>query len=135
GIAQATFRAMEAQRSAGASTAELGATIADGREGFIAAATSMGLSEKAAAKLADSLNLIPGAVYIQFDSNTDDLAGKLTEIHELVQSTPDGSVTIEENSPLVIGALRELGYVVTTLPDGTIKVSETGTDSTGKKID
>lgn len=135
GIAQATFRAMEAQRSAGASTAELGATIADGREGFIAAATSMGLSEKAAAKLADSLNLIPGAVYIQFDSNTDDLAGKLTEIHELIQSTPDGSVTIEENSPLVIGALRELGYVVTTLPDGTIKVSETGTDSTGKKID
>lgn len=135
GIAQATFRAMEAQREAGASTAELGATIADGREGFIAAATSMGLSEKAAAKLADSLNLIPGAVYIQFDSNTDDLAGKLTEIHELVQSTPDGSVTIEENSPLVIDALRDLGYIVTTLPDGTIKVSETGTDSTGKKID
>ncbi|RKS19705.1 TP901 family phage tail tape measure protein [Arthrobacter sp. AG1021] len=135
GIAQATFRAMEAQRSAGASTAELGATIADGREGFIAAAQSMGLSEKAAAKLADSLNLIPGAVYIQFDSNTDDLAGKLTEIHELVQSTPDGSVTIEENSPLVIDALRDLGYIVTTLPDGTIKVSETGTDSTGKKID
>lgn len=135
GIASATLRAMEAQREAGASTAELGATISAGREEFIENAVAMGMSEKAAAALADSLNLIPGAVYIQFDSNTDDLAGKLTEIHELVQSTPDGKVTIEENSPVVISALEALGYIVTTLPDGRIQVSETGTDSTGKKID
>lgn len=135
GIASATLRAMEAQREAGASTAELGATISEGREAFIENAVAMGMSEKAAAALADKLNLIPGAVYIQFDSNTDDLAGKLTEIHELVQSTPDGKVTIEENSPVVISALEALGYIVTTLPDGRIQVSETGTDSTGKKID
>lgn len=135
GIASATLRAMEAQREAGASTADLGATISEGREAFIENAVAMGMSEKAAAALADKLNLIPGAVYIQFDSNTDDLAGKLTEIHELVQSTPDGKVTIEENSPVVISALEALGYIVTTLPDGRIQVSETGTDSTGKKID
>jgi len=135
GIASATLRAMEAQREAGASTAELGATISEGREAFIENAVAMGMSEKAAGALADKLNLIPGAVYIQFDSNTDDLAGKLTEIHELVQSTPDGKVTIEENSPVVISALVALGYIVTTLPDGRIQVSETGTDATGKKID
>lgn len=135
GIASATLRAMEAQREAGASAGELGATISEGREAFIENAVAMGMSEKAAAALADKMNLIPGAVYIQFDSNTDDLAGKLTEIHELVQSTPDGSVTIEENSPVVISALEALGYIVTTLPDGRIQVSETGTDATGKKID
>lgn len=134
-IAERTLSYMEAQRAAGASTAELAEGMAQGREGFIQAAIAMGVGEKAAAALADSVGLIPGSVYIQFNSNTDSLAGKLTEIHELVQSTPDGSITIEENSPLVIGALRELGYVVTTLPDGTIKVSETGTDETGKKID
>lgn len=52
-----------------------------------------------------------------------------------MQSTPDGKVTIEENSPAVIAALEALGYIVTTLPDGRIQVSETGTDATGKKID
>ncbi|WP_440102375.1 phage tail tape measure protein [Glutamicibacter mishrai] len=135
GIASSTLSAMEAQREAGASASELGATISEGREAFIANAEAMGMSSEKAAALADQLNLIPGAVYIAFDSNTDDLAGKLTEIHELVQSTPDGKVQIDENSPAVIAALEALGYVVTTLPDGKIQVSETGTDSTGKKID
>ncbi|MFJ2621373.1 phage tail tape measure protein [Glutamicibacter sp. NPDC087344] len=134
-IADRTLNYMEAQRAAGAGTKELAEGMAQGREGFIQAATAMGMSEKAAGALADSLNLIPGAVYISFDSNTDSLASKLTEIHELVQSTPDGSVTIDENSPQVIGALEALGYIVTTLPDGQITVSETGTDATGKKID
>ncbi|GAA0188009.1 phage tail tape measure protein [Glutamicibacter creatinolyticus] len=135
GIASSTFRAMEAQREAGATAGELGATISQGREAFIQNATAMGMSAEAAGKLADQMNLIPGAVYIQFDSNTGDLAAKLTEIHELVQSTPDGQVTITENSPEVKSALEALGYIVTTLPDGRIKVSETGTTETGQKID
>ncbi|TLK56322.1 phage tail tape measure protein [Glutamicibacter sp. V16R2B1] len=135
GIASSTFRAMEAQREAGATAGDLGATISQGREAFIQNATAMGMSAEAAGKLADQMNLIPGAVYIQFDSNTGDLAAKLTEIHELVQSTPDGQVTITENSPEVKSALEALGYIVTTLPDGRIKVSETGTTETGKKID
>ena len=135
GIAEASFRAMEAQRANGAETSALAGTLAEGREAFIQNAVAMGMSEKAAGALADEIGLIPGNVYIAFDSNTDSLAGKLTEIHELVQSTPDGSVTIEENSPAVIAALEALGYIVTTLPDGRIQVSETGTDATGKKID
>lgn len=135
GIAEASFRAMEAQRANGAETSELAGTLAQGREAFIQNAVAMDMSEKAAGALADQIGLIPGNVYIAFDSNTDDLAGKLMEIHELVQSTPDGKVTIEENSPAVIAALEALGYIVTTLPDGKIQVSETGTDATGKKID
>lgn len=134
-IASASIRAMEAQREAGASTSELAGTLEAGRDAFIKNAVAAGMTEKAAGALADKLGLIPGSVYIEFQENTDSVAGKITEIHELVKSTPDGSITITENSPVVRAALEKLGYVVTELPDGTIKVSETGTDSTGKKID
>lgn len=136
GIASSTLRTMEAQRSAGRTTAEMAATIAQGREAFIKNAVAMGMSEKAAAKLADQINLIPGAVYMKFDSNTADFGAKLHEIHELIKSTPDGSVTIEENSPEVIKALKDLGFTVTTLPDGRIKVTDNGTAKVmGDKID
>jgi len=135
GIASAALSTIEAQRENNATTAELADTMQRSRDAFIQNATAMGMSKSEAAALADRLNLIPGAVYVQFDSNTDDLAVKLTEIHQLVQSTPDGNVTISENSPEVVSALEDLGYIVTHLPDGKIQVSETGTDSTGRKID
>lgn len=135
GIASSTLAVIDPMREAGATTAEMAEEIAHGRENFIKQATAMGYSKEAAAAYADQLGLIPGSVYVQFNSNTDSLAGKLTEIHELVQSTPDGNVTITENSPEVRAALETLGYIVTELPDGRIEVSETGTDETGKKID
>lgn len=136
GIASSTLAAMEAQREAGATAGELGETISAGREAFITNAEAMGMSSEKAAALADSLNLIPGAVYINFDSNTDDIGAKLIEIHELVQATPDGRIQIDENSPQVIAALEEMGYKVTTLPDGRIEVTDNGTAAvTGKKAD
>ena len=134
-IADASFRAMEAQRENGASTADLADTLEQGREAFINNAVAMGMNEEAAGKLADKIGLIPGSVYISFDSNTDSLASKLEEIHQLVQGTPNGKVTISENSPEVIKGLETLGYIVTKLPNGKIEVSETGTDASGKKID
>lgn len=135
GIASSTLAVIDPMREAGATTAEMSEELAHGRENFIKQATAMGYSKEAAAAYADQLGLIPGSVYVQFNSNTDSLAGKITEIHELVQSTPDGNVTITENSPEVRAALETLGYIVTELPDGRIEVSETGTDETGKKID
>lgn len=135
GIAEATYRTMEAQRENGASTAELSKTMEAGREQFIKNAIAAGMNADEAKRLADELNLVPGSVYVQFNSNTDSLAGKLKEIHELVQSTPDGKVQITENSPEVRRALETLGYIITEMPDGTIEVSETGTDEAGNKID
>ncbi|MFJ5106645.1 MULTISPECIES: phage tail tape measure protein [unclassified Glutamicibacter] len=135
GIASSTLAVIDPMREAGATTAEMSEELAHGRENFIKQATAMGYSKEAAAAYADQLGLLPGSVYVQFNSNTDLLAGKLTEIHELVQSTPDGNVTITENSPEVRAALETLGYILTELPDGRIEVSETGTDETGKKID
>lgn len=134
-VAQQTLDTIEPLRNAGASTAELADAMQSGRDTFINTAKAMGMSGKAAAALADNIGLIPGDVYIEFQENTDSVAGKISEIHALVESTPDGSITITENSPVVRAALENLGYIVTELPDGTIKVSETGTDATGKKID
>lgn len=134
-LAASTLSVIDPMRQAGATTSEMADQIAHGREEFIEQAKVMGYSQKAAEAYADKLGLIPGDVYVNFDSNTDSLAGKISEIHALVESTPDGSITITENSPVVRAALENLGYVVTELPDGTIQVSETGTDKTGKKID
>lgn len=136
GIASAALNTIEAQRKNGATTAELADTMQRSREAFIANAVAMGMGKKEAAALADSLNLIPGAVYVKYDSNADDLAGKLHEINDLVKNAPDGHVTINENSPEVIKSLKDLGYTVETLPDGRIKVTDNGTASaTGKEID
>lgn len=136
GIASAALSTIEAQRKNGASSSELADTMERSRSAFIANAIAMGMGKKEAAALADSLNLIPGAVYISYDSNADDLAGKLKEINELVQNAPDGHVTINENSPEVIKSLKDLGFTVETLPDGKIKVTDNGTASaTGKEID
>ncbi len=136
GIADASFRAMEAQRQNGATTAEMSATIQAGRDEFVKYAEKMGLSTKEAEKLADQLNLIPGAVYVSFDSNTDDIGEKISEIYELIKNSPDGKVTITENTPEIRQALKDLGLVVEELPDGTIKVTDDGTaEVTGKKID
>ncbi|WP_404291545.1 phage tail tape measure protein [Glutamicibacter arilaitensis] len=134
-VVEATYRSMEAQRENGASTAELSETMRKGREQYIKNAEAAGMNADEAKRLADELNLIPGSVYVQFNSNTDSLARKLTEIHELVQSTPDGKVQITENSPEVRRALEALGYIITEMPDGRIEVSETGTDEAGNKID
>lgn len=136
GIASAALSTIEAQRKNGASSAELADTMQRSRDAFIANATAMGMSEKEARALADSLNLVPGEVYVAFDSNSDELNGKLREIHELVNTAPDGHVTIHENSPEVIQSLKDLGYTVTTLPDGRIKVTDDGTAKiTQDKID
>lgn len=136
GIASSTLGVIDPMREAGATTAEMAEQIAHGRENFIEQAMAMGYSREAASAYADQLNLIPGSVYISFDSNTDDIGAKLISIHELVKATPDGRIQIDENSPQVIAALEAMGYKVTTLPDGRIEVTDNGTaEVTGKKAD
>ena len=135
-LAASTLSVIEPMRDAGATTGEMSAQIALGREEFIKQAQVMGYSEEAAAAYADQLGLIPGNVYVAFNSNTDDFADKLREIHELIKESPDGSVTITENTPEIRQALKDLGFEVTELPDGRIQVTDDGTaETTGKKID
>lgn len=52
-----------------------------------------------------------------------------------ILATPDKRIEITEPlSPAIIKKLNDLGYVVKTLPNGNIEVTETGADSTGRKI-
>ena len=136
GIASSTLGVIDPMRDAGASTAEMADQIELGRENFIKQAVAMGYSKEAAAAYADQLGLIPGNVYVAFNSNTDDFGEKIREIHELIKESPDGTVTITENTPEIRQALKDLGFEVTELPDGRIQVTDDGTaETTGKKID
>ncbi|NKG22203.1 phage tail tape measure protein [Paeniglutamicibacter terrestris] len=136
GVQSSTMAAMEAQRQAGGTMAELAATMSAGREEFIKTAISMGMGKTEAAALADSLNLIPGAVFTEFDSNVDDLGERIHDLADAIKATPDKSITIDDNSPEVRQAMEDLGYKVEELPDGRIKVTDNGTASaTGKEID
>ena len=136
GIASATWGAIEASRENGATTAELVGIMASSRESFIENAVAAGMEEKAAAALADQLGLIPESVITTFDSNSQDIGNRIIELHEIIQSTPDKTITIDDNSPEVKQALKDLGYVITELPDGRIEVTDDGTaEATGKKAD
>lgn len=135
GIASSALGLMASQQEAGASASEMAGSLERGREAFIEQARAMGVPKKEAAALADQYGLIPEEVYTAFYSNTDDLTERIGLLHEQIQSTPDKTVTISDNSGEIRLAMEALGYVVETLPNGMIRVSETGTDATGKKID
>lgn len=115
---------------------DMSEALGRGREEVIAMATGMGYSEKAAAALADSMGLIPSNVVTEFDINTDDVGQRILDLHEIIQGTPDKTITLDDNSPEVRRALEDLGYVITELPDGRIEVTDDGTaETTGKKAD
>ncbi|MGP7814345.1 tape measure protein [Glutamicibacter soli] len=96
------------------------------------------ISAEQADALSQSLFGLPGetSVAITDGGSAEALTLKLQDIYRLVMEAPNGEVTIEDNSPEVIAGLETLGFTVENVP-GTKKivVSETGADSTGKKID
>lgn len=115
---------------------EMAGALGRGREEVISMAMDMGYSEKAAAALADSMGLIPSNVVTEFDINTDDVGQRILDLHEIIQGTPDKTITLDDNSPEVRQALEDLGYVIKELPDGRIEVTDDGTaETTGKKAD
>lgn len=136
GIADANWRAIEAARENGASTADLVNIMISSRDAFIQNATAAGMSEAAAAALADQLGLIPESVVTTFDSNSQDVGDRILELHSIIQATPDKRFTIDDNSPEVKKALAELGYTIRELPDGRIEVTDDGTAKiTGQRAD
>lgn len=135
GIASATLRAVEAQEAQGRSAGDLAATMEVGRDAYIKQAVAMGMPKKAAEELANQLNLIPEAVFMQFETNTEGVTARVSELYDWVKAAPDGKIEVHENTPEVRLALEKLGLVVKELPDGTIQVSEKGAKETGKKID
>jgi len=69
-IASSGFDVVDSIRSTGGSLKQVQGAMATARERFIATATSMGMSERAAARLADELKLIPKNVTTTATVNT-----------------------------------------------------------------
>lgn len=135
-ISDSAWSVFETLKDGNGTMAEMAAALGNGREQFINMAMDMGMSETAAIELADSMGLIPSNVVTTFDSNSDDIGDRIIDLHEVIQATPDKTITLEDNSPEVKQALRDLGYVIRELPDGRIEVTDDGTaETTGKKID
>lgn len=135
GIASATLSAVEAQEAQGRSAGDLAATMEAGRDAYIKQAVAMGMPKKAAEELANSLNLIPNSVFMEFGTNAEGVSARVQELYDWVKAAPDGKIQIEDNSPEVRATLEALGFVVKTLPNGMIEVSEKGAAATGQKID
>lgn len=135
GIASSTLGVVSSMEQTGATAESVAGRVEQGRTAFINQATAMGMSKSAAGKLADQMGLIPSDVYTAFASNAPDLAAKIEILHEQIQSTPNKTITISDNSPETVKALKALGYIVKTLPDGRIQVTENGATPVGKKID
>ncbi|PRA13360.1 hypothetical protein CQ010_01555 [Arthrobacter sp. MYb211] len=95
------------------------------------------ISQEQADALSESLYGVPGetSVAITDEGSAEALSLKLQDLYRLVMESPDGEISIDDNSPEVRAGLEALGFTVTELPDGRIKVTETGTKETGDKID
>ncbi|GGJ55674.1 tape measure protein [Glutamicibacter ardleyensis] len=95
------------------------------------------ISKGEAEALSKTLFGMPGetSVAITDAGSAEALSIKLQELYKLVMASPDGEISIDDNSPEVRAGLEALGFKVETLPNGRIKVTETGTAETGNKID
>ena len=134
-IAAKTLSVVTAQEQNGRSAGELAATMEAGREAFIKQAKAMGMGGDAANRLADEMNLIPDAVFMQFETNAEGVTARVSELYEWIKAAPDGKIQIDDNSPEVRATLEALGFKIKELPNGKIEVSEKGTKETGDKID
>lgn len=94
------------------------------RDAFIATATGAGMTEAAAAKLADQLGLIPDKARTDFETNAATTAMEVQQVSEKLREVPVGkSVTVNAMTDTAMAALSGLGVSVERLPDGSVKVT------------
>lgn len=93
------------------------------REAFIQAAQAAGLSAEEAARVADSIGLIPSAARIIFETNATGVTAELITVGEQVKAVPDAkSVTVNTLSDEAIAKLRSFGLEVEKLPNGQSRI-------------
>ncbi|MFF0009581.1 hypothetical protein ACFYQT_40005 [Streptomyces tibetensis] len=104
-----------------------------GRQAFIDAADSMGLTKAQAEALADSYLKIPDKKSTVLEMRTEDAITGLDAVISAIQKTPDAkSITVKALTKDAVGLLESLGYKVVQLKDGQFKVTaETGTAKEG----
>lgn len=108
----------------GAGADQAAVSMQASRDAFIATATDAGMTQDAAAKLADSLGLIPATARTDFETNAATTAMEVQQVSEKLAEVPVGkSVTVNAMTDTAMSALSGLGVSVERLPDGKVKVT------------
>lgn len=107
--------------TAGAAAAQ---AMQKSRDDFIAAATGAGMTQDAAAKLADQLGLIPSKAKVDFETNATTTAQQLVTLNDQIRAVPPGkSVTVDALTAPAEQSLSALGVTVERMPDGKVKIT------------
>ncbi|MEW2393072.1 hypothetical protein AB0933_32395 [Streptomyces venezuelae] len=132
-LAANTDAAAAAAREQGKSWEHVSGIYSKGRQAFVDAADSMGLTRAQAEALADSYLKIPDKKSTVLEMRTEDAITGLNSVIAAIKKTPDAkSVTVKALTTDAQSMLEELGYKVEQMPDGTFKVSaSTGDAKTG----
>ncbi|WML79188.1 phage tail protein [Streptomyces sp. VNUA74] len=119
----ATMKAAESALENGSSWEEANGIYARGRENLIATATQMGLSQEAAAALAEQILQIPDAD-ARIEMDKEDAQADLETFFAALEEQPDAkSITIDALTQAGEEALEAMGLKVERMPDGSVTIS------------
>lgn len=125
-LAANTDAAAAAAREQGKSWEHVSGIYSKGRDAFVDAAASMGLTRVQAEALADSYLKIPDKKSTVLEMRTEDAITGLDAVIAAIKKTPDAkSVTVKALTTDAQSMLEELGFKVTRMPDGSFKVTAT----------
>lgn len=110
GIASATHAWADAQKEAGASAEELDGIMSRGRESFIEMAQDMGMSEEAAIRLADELQLLPDFVETEVRVETETALGKVSTVGDALLNVFDETYTADVDADTGEATERVWGF-------------------------
>ena len=132
-LAANTDAAAAAAREQGKSWEHVNGIMSRGRDAFVEAADSMGLTKSQAEALADSYLKIPDKKSTILEMRTEDAIAGLDAVISAIKKTPDAkSVTVKALTKDAVELLEGLGYKVVQLKDGQFKVTaQTGAATEG----
>ena len=123
-LASSTDGATAAAKEQGKSWEYVNGIYTRGRQAFIDAADSMGLTKTQAKALADQYLQVPDKVATKVEMNAEDAQTDLDAFISAVKASPDSkSVTLKTLSKSGEAILEAFGYKVTHLKDGSVKVT------------
>lgn len=122
GLATSTHGLISEMTDANATAGELDAAMTEGRDAFIAAAEGMGLSEEAAIRLADEMQLIPDFKEIKVSAETEQAKQDLASVTAAIEAAGG---TIEINGE-TYEAEDALAYLMAQIEEGEGEVTING---------
>ncbi|MGP3737906.1 hypothetical protein ACTWJ9_33525 (plasmid) [Streptomyces sp. GDS52] len=123
-LAANTDAAATAAREQGKSWEHVSGIYDEGRDAFVRASDTLGLTREQAELLAASYLNIPDKKELSVEMRTEDAVSGLDAVIAAIEETPDEkSVTVSALTEDAQSMLRELGFEVTELKDGSFRVT------------